>query len=64
MHRELAFHMCLSLRSLFTIYAQVISETFRESDMPPAKVAEMFAEADWDGSRRVRNPSDERYRAF
>ncbi|CAN0082971.1 unnamed protein product [Laminaria digitata] len=32
---------------------QVISETFRESDMPPAKVAEMFAEADWDGSRRI-----------
>lgn len=57
----------LSLVSLSVLcspmYAQVVSETFCESDMPPAKVAEMFAEADWDGSGRVRNPSDERFRA-
>lgn len=46
----------VALRSLFTMYAQVISETFCERDMPPSKVAEMFAEADWDGSGRVRNP--------
>lgn len=33
---------------------QVISEVFSESDMSSAKVAEMFVEADWDGSGRVR----------
>ncbi|CAM9172757.1 unnamed protein product [Pylaiella littoralis] len=32
---------------------QVLAEVFSESDMPPAKVAEMFSEADWDGSGRV-----------
>lgn len=37
------------------MHAQVISEAFCESDMPAVKVAEMFTEADWDGSGRVRN---------
>ncbi|CAM9597801.1 unnamed protein product [Ectocarpus sp. 12 AP-2014] len=32
---------------------QVLSEVFSESEMPPVKVAEMFSEADWDGSGRV-----------
>eukprot|EP00752_Nemacystus_decipiens_P016192 g14479.t1 len=32
---------------------QVLAEVFTESDMPPAKMAEMFSEADWDGSGRI-----------
>ncbi|CAM9722073.1 unnamed protein product [Sphacelaria rigidula] len=32
---------------------QVISEVISEADMPPAKIAEMFAEANWDGSGRI-----------
>ncbi|CAM9492420.1 unnamed protein product, partial [Ectocarpus sp. 4 AP-2014] len=32
---------------------QVLSEVFSESEMLPVKVAEMFSEADWDGSGRV-----------
>lgn len=36
------------------LYDQVLSEVFSERDMPPAKVAEMFSEADWDHSGRVR----------
>ncbi|CAM9297512.1 unnamed protein product [Scytosiphon promiscuus] len=32
---------------------QVLSEVFSERDMPAAKVAEMFSEADWDHSGRV-----------
>lgn len=32
---------------------QVLAEVFVERDMPSAKIAEMFAEADWDGSGRV-----------
>ncbi|CAB1098834.1 unnamed protein product [Ectocarpus sp. CCAP 1310/34] len=36
---------------------QVLSEVFSESEMPPVKVAEMFSEADWDGSGRDTNSS-------
>eukprot|EP00903_Cladosiphon_okamuranus_P008899 g8518.t1 len=32
---------------------QVLAEVFTESDMPPAKIAEMFSEADWDSSGRI-----------
>ncbi|CAM9506276.1 unnamed protein product, partial [Hapterophycus canaliculatus] len=32
---------------------QVLSEVFSERHMPPAKIAEMFSEADWDRSGRV-----------
>ena len=46
-----AAHVC---RHSFPTPRQVISEAFSEEEMPSAKVAEMFAEADWDSSGRVR----------
>lgn len=39
--------------------SQVISDTFSDTRMPPAKVAEMFAEADWDGNGRVSRLGEE-----